>query len=545
MKRYFLKNKWLILLLLLLSIFDSVSISFSANITKFFIDKIPDLSWRVIAFFALIYIIDILFILVFEYSVKVVSKLIYTKIMADMSGDLFDKVLNENYRDFYSRDSDYYVNMIFSDVKELYSDYFSCIFGAALSAIQFIVYSANSFILDWRMGLVVVISCALTMFVPKIVGRKLGQKQKEVSDSSAAYLGSLKDLLGGFSLADEKARRSFCDVHRASNHKYTESIFSFYKYQSWADIIGGFSFYLVNIFVFAFGISFIYTGVLSLSSFIAILAIVELIVIPSRDAVDEVLGLKTSKLIRKKIESFLSINNTESKKQIGKASSIVGKGVVFSADSKKIIDGMSFCFEHGKKYAIVGQTGSGKTSLVNVLMGRYAPDKGAVVINGLPLSSVDISSVIGAVDQSVFIFNASPMDNVTLFGAYDFSSVKEFVGKIGAQEIMDKDTLGENGYKLSGGERKKIGLLRALEKQPSVLIADELYAGLDEKNASEIKSFVSSSLPKDTIYIETTHDVSSKNMKRFDFVYFVRGGKIIGKCDSSDPSIPEKMIMSD
>lgn len=539
MKKYLKKHSLLILLLVIMSIFDSIATAGVPLITKKFIDYIPSLNINLILIFSLLFIGDVCFILFFEYIVKIISARLYRNILIDIKNDLFKKIFELPYDEFYQKDTDYYSNVFVNDVDLLYGDFFDCYFSLCLSIISFLVYSIVSLAINYIVAIVIIISSIITLFIPQLVGRKIAAKRKEQSDETEKYMGSLKDLLQGYSLNNNHTNSKFNGVHYFYNCKKENALFNFSKYKSFVDIFSGFSLYFVNICTFISGILLVNYKILNLASFVAMLSYVDLIAIPSRDMIFEVIGIKSSKEIRKKIEGILYHKNKKiNYLNLNFKDEIRLKDVSFKYDDskEKILDDVTLTLKCGKKYAIIGSNGSGKTTLKNILLGRIKNYKGNITYDGRDLNMINIEYFCSCIDQSTFIFNASGMDNVTLFGSYANKNLDKMVKELRMGNILKND-LGEFGSKLSGGEKRKIDILRSYARNSKMVIGDEIYENLDKKSEEEIKKFISEN-SKDKTWIEITHDLSAENLSRFDEVLILKKGKII-KMDASNDKLKE------
>lgn len=146
----------------------------------------------------------------------------------------------------------------------------------------------------------------------------------------------------------------------------------------------------------------------------------------------------------------------------------------------------------GQRVAIVGPSGAGKTSLVHLIPGFYRPQKGSIVLNGRDLSDYTLKSLrrfIGMVSQETVLFNATIRDNLT-YGLPEVDQAKlERVCKTAyAHDFINRlpqgyqTEIGERGVKLSGGEKQRITIARALLKDPALLILDEATSALDTES---------------------------------------------------------------
>ncbi len=161
---------------------------------------------------------------------------------------------------------------------------------------------------------------------------------------------------------------------------------------------------------------------------------------------------------------------------------------------------LSFTILAGSTAALVGASGSGKSTVADLLTGMLIPQKGQVLIDGVPLNSINVHlwrRSIGYVPQDAFLFNASIRDNMLwaypeaktedIWKALHLAAVGDFVAKL--PEGLDT-VVGDRGVRLSGGERQRIVLARALIKKPSFLILDEATSALDRENEKRIQKAI-------------------------------------------------------
>ena len=185
--------------------------------------------------------------------------------------------------------------------------------------------------------------------------------------------------------------------------------------------------------------------------------------------------------------------------------------------SIKVLNGISFEVSGGEFLGIMGHTGAGKTTILKLLMRYYTPDSGAVLINGSPITDFTLHSLreaIGFVSQDPFLFYGSVRDNVIYNQESDDDELKKALEMAGAwdfvQELEDGlDTMvGDRGAKLSGGQRARVSLARALLKAPSLLILDEASSALDAETERRIQENLLS-FGKERATIAVAHRLST------------------------------------
>jgi ATP-binding cassette subfamily B protein len=168
--------------------------------------------------------------------------------------------------------------------------------------------------------------------------------------------------------------------------------------------------------------------------------------------------------------------------------------------SNKALDNISFSTKTGETIAFVGPSGSGKTTLVKLLVGLYNPQEGKILYNGTSGTAIDLDqlrSQIGFVTQDTQLFAGSIKENL-LFVAPNATDAEclDVLHKAACQSLLQRadkgiDTMiGEGGVKVSGGEKQRLSIARALLRKPSLLVFDEATSSLDSLTEEEISKTV-------------------------------------------------------
>jgi ATP-binding cassette, subfamily B, bacterial len=204
--------------------------------------------------------------------------------------------------------------------------------------------------------------------------------------------------------------------------------------------------------------------------------------------------------------------------------------------SMKAIDKISFNVKMGETIAFVGPSGSGKTTLVKLLVGLYYPQEGSIFYNGNSGDKIDFDQLrkrIGFVTQDTQLFSGSIKENL-LFVNPDASDEEclEVLNKAACQNLLvraDKglDTvIGEGGVKVSGGEKQRLSIARALLRRPDLLVFDEATSALDSITEEEInKTIRNISESKDMITVLIAHRLST--VLHADCIYVLEKGNIV------------------
>ena len=208
----------------------------------------------------------------------------------------------------------------------------------------------------------------------------------------------------------------------------------------------------------------------------------------------------------------------------------------------KALDNISFDAKNGETIAFVGPSGSGKTTLVKLLVGLYHPQEGEILYNGTSGKAIDLDqlrSQIGFVTQDTQLFSGTIKENL-LFVAPNATDKEcmDVLVKAACQSLLARankgiDTMiGEGGVKVSGGEKQRLSIARALLRKPSLLVFDEATSSLDSLTEEEIsKTIRNLSKSNSQISILIAHRLST--IMHADKIFVLEKGQIIeqGKHD--------------
>lgn len=361
--------------------------------------------------------------------------------------------------------------------------------------------------------------------------------------SSARSLnGQLSDVLGGmrvvkaFAQEDAEIERFNKTSKRAAKNRRKLSVFNNYVYPSL-----GFILYLGNIIAFGVGGWMVISGYhdFTYGKLIKFVAYVNMIYSPMYFFADMIdWSASSTNALQRLYEIYDTEPDITEKENAITPEVINGKvefrNVDFSyTKNRKIIDNVSFDVEAGKTLGIVGHTGAGKSTIVNLLMRLYDCDEGEILVDGINVKDLSFKALynnIAIVSQETYFFIGSILDNIRYANPKaSYEEVIRAAKLAGAHNFIIKmpdayNTMIGFGYKgLSGGEKQRLSIARAILRDPKILILDEATAAMDTETEKMIQNAITS-LTKGKTTIMIAHRLST--LRDADELVVIEHGKV-------------------
>jgi ATP-binding cassette subfamily C protein len=211
------------------------------------------------------------------------------------------------------------------------------------------------------------------------------------------------------------------------------------------------------------------------------------------------------------------------------------EGVSFGYGQRKILDGVSLTIPAGAFVGIEGGSGAGKTTIADLIIGLRRPQGGEVLLDGVPLSEVDIHAwrrQVGYVPQEMFLFHDSVYNNVVL-GDHSIprADVERALRAAGVWDVTARlpegmDTvIGERGGRISGGERQRIALATALVRRPRLLLLDEVTTALDAETEADICATLRTLAREQVTIVAISHQPAL--MREAQILYRIKDGRLV------------------
>tara|TARA_B100000700_G_scaffold269118_1_gene310249 strand:+ start:1876 stop:3624 length:1749 start_codon:yes stop_codon:yes gene_type:complete len=395
---------------------------------------------------------------------------------------------------------------------------------------------------NWKLACFALIMMPLAAIVAKSLGRRLGKVTSQSAQVMANLIAFLSDMIKGSRMTKIYQREQF-ELERSKKimteymQKQNKIGFVMVSATPIMEIMTGM---IIAGFIYYTGLM-VSTGEIEINNFFSFLTAMMLAYQPIRSlATINMLfyqGAAGAERIFNVLDTKASIKEDNSSKNIEiQKGKVEFKNVSFSYPNttEKAIKNINISIEGGTTAALVGHSGAGKSTIINLLPRFYDPKEGEIVIDEQNITNVSLFSLrknISLVSQDIILFDDTVKANVAYANlnatdeqiktACKFAAATEFIEKL----PQSYETLiGENGIRLSGGEKQRISIARAMLKDSPIILLDEATSSLDSESEQKVQNAVIN-LTKNKTTLVIAHRLST--IVRADKIFVVDQGKII------------------
>ena len=398
------------------------------------------------------------------------------------------------------------------------------------------------FIQNWKLSIISIIMIPLASIASRTLGKRMGKVVTEAQEKSGFLTTHLVELFKNHRLIKIFQKEIF-ETNRAN--KYLQELMEknkkigtvLVRMSPIMEVLTGI---MIAILIYYSG-KLIITEEIEVNNFFSFLAAMMLAYQPVRSlsTLNMVTnqGISAAKRILPIIDTKNLISNLENAQELkisdGK---IKFKNIFFSYETNKenILSNVTLEFEGGKMTALVGHSGSGKSTILNLIPRLYQAQSGDITIDNQSIYKSKIESLrknISLVSQETTLFDDTIKNNIKYANVNATDEEVESVAKLSnSHEFIDKlpnkyETLiGENGLRLSGGEKQRISIARAMIKKSSIILLDEATSSLDSETETKIQDALNI-LTKNKTTIVIAHRLST--ILNSNNIYLIQSGKVI------------------
>ena len=498
----------------------------------------------------LIYIIPLLIIIAF--STKGISLYLAKILMIKVAEEVKKKLQLDMLSSFIKADTEYienkhsgkYISNLNFDVNQItgmLSTSFLNFFKDGLTLIGLLIVM---FTQNWKLSLIALVMIPFA----SITARRLGQRMSKVSTEAQERSGDLNkyliDLFKNhkiikiFQREEYENQRSneFVEKLKEKSIKISTVLI---RATPIMEVLTG---TMIAILIFYSG-KLIMNDQLSINNFFSFLAAMMLAYQPVKSLATINVGVGQGMSAAKRILPIIDIDNKiknskTSRSLILHTGSIDFKDVTFNYESKInniVLKSIDINIKGRKTTALVGHSGAGKSTLLNLIPRIYEVNNGKIEIDGQNIKDLDIKSLrkeISIVDQNITLFDDTVFNNIRyakpdakdeeIYKAADLSMCSDFINNL---ENKFDTIIGENGVRLSGGEKQRLSIARAILKKSSIILLDEATSSLDSETEEKIQKAIEF-LTKDKTTLVIAHRLST--ILNADNIYVLDKGKVVG-----------------
>lgn len=486
----------------------------------------------------------VLFLFLLFSVFKIITDYIRNSIVFDFDNNFDSKLTNNIYKKILSLPLRYHhsrpVGDIMSRVNDLSSikEFINFVSFSLITDFLFVIIIFIIIIFINKLLFLLLIIFALTymfvylLFRDKIYSMSLILKEKN-SEVNSYLIESILgiDTIKNFNIEKERKLRFKSKYNNLLklNVKYNKFILSIELFQNFIMTIS-------NVFILFVGIKLVNKGLLLFSNLIIINSLLIYFFISLKNIIYFDRILIDSKNSYNRLEDLLDEEeDNNNKSNFNFNNNIEFKNVAYSYDSYNIFENLSFNIDKGDFVFVKGDSGVGKSTLFKILTKQINDYKGKVIIDNTNIKNLslnDIRNNICFVSQNEIIFTDTILNNITLFKEVAKKELEKVIRITGIDKFLKEKNISlnflleENGHNISGGERQRILLARALLQNKKILILDETTNGIDTLSEENIVRKVKEEYDVTLILISHRYD----NLKLFNKVFEIKGGT---KCEKA------------
>ena len=425
------------------------------------------------------------------------------------------------------------------DSEKFIAAFVNILFVSLVGFIFVTIYSINVY---WMIAVVFFIVPVLLGLLSSVLTKKIKDIQTLIVKETTALAGSTTESLRNIELVKSLGlEKQEIDRLNTTTEKILELELKKLKYIRSMSFIQGTVVNFLRTGIMLFMLYLIFTGEITFGEFFSLLFYSFYIFSPLQELGNVITTYREAEASLNNFEKLIQTpkeKKADNPKSMGTIESLKFDDVSFQYGSggDDALKNISYEIRKGHTIAFVGPSGSGKTSMVKLLVGLYTPTKGGVFYNGVPFQDLDkeeLRAQIGFVTQDTQLFAGTIRENLLFVkpNATD-AECMDALNKAQCQNLLARggkglDTLiGEGGVKVSGGEKQRLSIARALLRKPKILIFDEATSALDSLTEEEISKTIREISKSDSqITIQIAHRLST--IMHADTIYVLEKGKIV------------------
>jgi ATP-binding cassette subfamily B protein len=482
------------------------------------------------------YVAYILLSMASGYFCKRVRQKVISHGMVALKQEVYDGVMALSLSRFMEKNSGGYLAELTTNMDMVRDSLLQVVLTLYPELLQFLVATVAMFWLSPWMGGYVILLAVGQMVIPTIFAKKIEERGRKFTQAQEGYTVTVKENLQSFQTAklfhmeQFLAQRQRAACKRAEEARCNSKSMNALSYEvSFA--IGN----AIYLGIFLIGALMVIRGSLTLAAIVAASQLMVYIASPLTTVSGDIAEVKSATQVAENFAALLEkpeeAPGTEHPETV--TAGLTLEGLSYSYPEHPVLQGLSYTFEHGKKYVILGGSGCGKSTLLKLLTGLDGAYGGEILLDGASIRDIDrgaYTRLVSCMPQEPFLFDGSIRMNVALGREASDEQITEALKNAGLEDYLRRqpqglDTnVGENAGQMSGGEKQRLSIARVLLFPAPILLMDESTSHLDPTTAAEIEELIFSR--PDTTVIFVTHNLTAQTAANADKVLELREGKL-------------------
>ena len=460
---------------------------------------------------------------------------ISSKIQYFLSEQSFSHLMKLRMSYFNSTNYAEILNNVNMDISKMTSVADSSVFFVITQAFSMVGGVIGLFIIDYRMTILVLI------FIPVkcIVMKHFAKKQKSIMDdfiiSNQKYARWFGDTVGGvkevklFNILDKKHKEFALNQNTLIDKQNQMNMLN-----QWNSIVDTIMVEVLSTLLYIVGANLVFELQLSVGSVFSFITYSAYVTGPISAILN--IGYLLSGIIpsTKRYYEFMDLREEADNGKIAEPvfGELTLENIFFSYEiDKPILIDVNLKFPMGSKTALIGRNGSGKTTIINLLTRLYEPMNGQILLKGVNISEITLEAyrnMVSVVSQQIYLFNDTIRNNICLYKQVSDEVIEDACKDSSLDEFLEEVSLdyvvGQNGAMLSGGQKQKIALARALVHDKPIIIFDEATSNTDVYSEHQINGLLHTRL-KDKTVIVITH--KKEILSEVDQIVMLKEGVVV------------------
>ncbi len=463
-------------------------------------------------------------------------------IVRDLRDSIYKKIVELPISYFSEKRKGDLISRMTADVQAVETSFLSSLEAVVREPLTIIIILIMMFLMSPELTFFVFIMLPVSGLIISFIGNKLKAKSLKAQQESGQFLSFIEETLSGLRVI--KAFNSEKILQRKFNNstnRFAKLITSVNQRQKLASPTSEFLGALTIIGILWFGGNLVLSKESSLdgSTFFGYIGLFYSVLQPAKAISTAIANIKKGDASAQRVLEILDTKNdiVDKPEAINKTSfdaEIEFKNISFKYDNEYVLKNFSLKIPKGKTVALVGQSGSGKSTLANLVTRFYDVNEGAVLIDGKNIKDItkySLRELMGIVTQDSILFNDTVENNIKLgkeeatkeavIEASKIANAHEFIQDLDNQYDFN---IGDAGTKISGGQKQRLSIARAVLKNPPIMILDEATSALDTESEQLVQLALEKMMEHRTSLV-IAHRLST--IQKADTIVVMKKGEII------------------